>query len=115
MDAGYVEKSSSRSHSSCYITELIQEENLRNPMKAMNAMNVIKLSSRNSISLFIREFTQGKNPVSVNVCDKAFVQKLYLIIHQRTHIGEKPYKCDKGSRAFSKRSKVTVHQRTHLG
>ncbi|CDQ92695.1 unnamed protein product, partial [Oncorhynchus mykiss] len=57
--------------------------------------------------------TQAKSK-SCEFCGKTFKFQSNLVVHRRSHTGEKPYKCQLCDHACSQASKLKRHMKTHM-
>ncbi|KAK3892516.1 hypothetical protein Pcinc_003641 [Petrolisthes cinctipes] len=49
------------------------------------------------------------------VCFKEFTRRRRMLVHLRTHTGERPHECDICLKRFSRSDKLVAHKRTHTG
>uniref|UniRef100_A0A8C5PPC9 C2H2-type domain-containing protein n=1 Tax=Leptobrachium leishanense TaxID=445787 RepID=A0A8C5PPC9_9ANUR len=48
-------------------------------------------------------------------CGKCFSDEAYLLIHQRCHVGKKPFPCFECGKCFTSKSYLSMHQKIHMG
>ncbi|KAL0610029.1 Zinc finger and SCAN domain-containing protein 5A [Plecturocebus cupreus] len=57
----------------------------------------------------------GERRFQCHLCEKRFMQLSDLRVHQRTHTGEKPYMCDVCQKRFTRTFSLKCHKRSHTG
>lgn len=64
---------------------------------------------------FPREEARNSNSHKCPECDQSFCDNSYLVLHQKTHSGEKKYKYDACGKIFSHGANLRMHGRIHVG
>ncbi|XP_066458198.1 zinc finger protein 850-like [Eleutherodactylus coqui] len=57
----------------------------------------------------------GEKTLTCSECGKKFIGKSYLERHQRSHAGEKPFSCSECEKSFCLKSDLVKHHITHTG
>jgi uncharacterized Zn-finger protein len=57
----------------------------------------------------------GEKPYKCTQCSFACSESGHLVVHQRTHSNKKPYKCTQCSFACKRSGDLVTHHRTHSG
>uniref|UniRef100_A0A8C3HAR7 C2H2-type domain-containing protein n=1 Tax=Chrysemys picta bellii TaxID=8478 RepID=A0A8C3HAR7_CHRPI len=74
-----------------------------------------KAFSQSSTLIVHRRSHSGERPYTCEECGRAFAQSSGLAKHRRVHTGERPHPCPECGRRFGKRSNLAVHRRAHTG
>ncbi|CBY32589.1 unnamed protein product [Oikopleura dioica] len=65
--------------------------------------------------IFFFSSLQPQNELKCQICGREFARRTNLLLHYRTHTGEKPYSCDSCGRSFSQSGSLKAHKRIHTG
>ncbi|XP_061025142.1 zinc finger protein 891 [Eubalaena glacialis] len=98
----------------CHHSSLKQQE--QTPTEEKHERNQRgKAFKRISNLILHKRSHMGEKQYECKECRKVFNDSSTLRRHVRTHTGEKPYECNQCGKAFSQKTSLKVHVRTHTG
>ena len=81
-----------------------------------NSCDQCNKSFRSTECLVVHDRTHiSEKPFSFSPCNKSFNQSRDFVVNKGIHTGEKRYSCDQCSKSFSTSGTLVVHKRTHTG
>ncbi|CAH1374564.1 hypothetical protein MTP99_015891 [Tenebrio molitor] len=95
-------------------THLLKHEQAnRNPSDPLTCTFCMKgFNTQSNLLIHMRTHT-GDKPYICEVCHKGFAQSCNLVNHVRIHTGERPFKCPHCERAFTQSGNLNNHIRLH--
>ncbi|CAI9732987.1 zinc finger protein OZF-like [Octopus vulgaris] len=93
----------------------VHRQRIHSNGKTLNNSDKPSLDNSSSTHLQSSNEKSNDNPLSCDVCWKAYSQRNHHDLHKRIHSAVLPFKCNICSQVFTDRGEWKRHQRSHLG
>ncbi|XP_077287245.1 uncharacterized protein LOC143912011 [Arctopsyche grandis] len=94
---------------------ILDDEPSQSPIHRKDSDICLKPFPSESELILHKRSHPGEKRFQCDICLKSYIRKHTLVIHLRSHTGEKPYKCEICLKSFTEKSSLERHKKWHAG